>query len=245
MIYANEMIEASRGQLLSGMTEREQVDALKTLLHKLYDMRGLEPVEKDINPAVSDIMIEARKRYRGITTDEIALAFKYGITENFGKDARIIPSNLLMWLERYMTAPERLQAVSDSRTAERFQIARLENNQAEIDRRNAEFRQNAPRKEWERFKANGGRLDILVDGYAAAVYDALDQRGKIRVKPETLEQAQKRARAELLHEAHRKRGVSVAVTAGLDFGNGEAFRTKRILLETYFRNLAARGVELS
>lgn len=244
MIYANEMIEASRGQIFAGMTDKEQASFFSTEVHRLYDMKGIEPSEKDVPKWVEELVAGVR-RFKGITAEEIALALKYGLAENFSKDTRLVCSNFLLWIERYMTHPERLEAVQGSRAAERRQDALLLNNEAEIARRNAEFRQNAPRREWERFKANGGRLDILVDGYAAAVYDALDQRGKIRVKPETLEQAQKRARAELLHEAHRKRGVSVAVAAGLDFGNGEEYRTKRILLETYFRNLAARGVELS
>jgi hypothetical protein len=67
-----------------------------------------------------------------------------------------------MWLERYMTAPERLQALNDSRTAEKRQAYALENNTADIERKNAEFRERAPRREWEKYKECAQRcLDAL------------------------------------------------------------------------------------
>jgi hypothetical protein len=245
MIYTNEMIEASKGARLCGMTEKEQVGGMRTMLYKLYEMRGLEPTEKDVLPTIQSIINEARSRYRGITMDEIALAFKYGVTENFGKDCRIIPSNLIMWLERYMTAPERLQALNDSRTAEKRQADALENNTADIERKNAEFRERAPRREWEKYKETG-RLDIMFDGYAGAVYDALVERGKLRATDETKAKAREQARKELRSEYIRKRGgLAAHIGAGLDFGNNETLRTKRILLELYFRTLRQRGVELS
>ena len=227
------------------MTEKEQVGGMRTMLYKLYEMRGLEPTEKDVLPTIQSIINEARSRYRGITMDEIALAFKYGVTENFGKDCRIIPSNLIMWLERYMTAPERLQALNDSRTAEKRQAYALENNTADIERKNAEFRERAPRREWEKYKETG-RLDIMFDGYAGAVYDALVERGKLRATEETKAKAREQARKELRSEYIRKRGnLAAHIGAGLDFGNNETLRTKRILLELYFRTLRQRGVELS
>lgn len=246
MLYTLEMIEASRGQMFSGMTDNERERFLANTIRKLYDQKGVEPVEKDVANWTRDLIQELRSRYRGLTAEEISLAFKYGMAENFGKDTRIMGSNLLLWLERYMTAPERLQALNDTRTAEKRQAYALENNTADIERKNAEFRERAPRREWEKYKETG-RLDIMFDGYAGAVYDALVERGKLRATDETKAKAREQARKELRSEYIRKRGSILAahIGAGLDFGNSETLRTKRILLELYFRTLRQRGIELS
>ena len=76
----------------------------------------------------------------------------------------------------------------------------------------------------------------MFDGYAGAVYDALVERGKLRATEETKAKAREQARKELRSEYIRKRGgLAAHIGAGLDFGNNETLRTKRILLELYFR----------
>ena len=245
MIYTNEIIEASRGQLFSGMTEREQMQFCAGEIHRAYDRKGIEPEERKVAAWAEELVADIRKRYKGITAAEISLALQYGLAENFTKDTRLVGSNFLLWLERYMTAPERLQALNDSRMAEKRQAYALENNTADIERKNAEFRERAPRREWEKYKETG-RLDIMFDGYAGAVYDALVERGKLRATDETKAKAREQARKELRAEHIRKNGSLAAhIGAGLDFGNSETLRTKRILLELYFRTLRQRGVELS
>ena len=244
MMYASEMIEASRGQVFCGMTDREQLEFYGRLLHRLYDMKGIEANEKDIPGWVDELTRETRSRYKGITTDEISLAMKYGLAENFTKDTRLVGSNFLLWIERYMTHPDRLSAVADSRIAEQRQTARLEDNYEERERKRQEFLLRAPRREWEKYKELG-RLDITIDGYAAAVYDALVERGKLNATEPTKAKAREIAQAQLRQEAQRRKGISSAIAAGLEFGHGEDYRTKKVLLGWYFENLRKRGIDLS
>lgn len=239
MMYANEMLEARLAPRLNEMSKRAQTDAVKVLIHRLYELKGVEPLERDVNSVTDDIVMEAARRYPNITTGEVALAFKYGLAENFGKDTRLVGANFLLWLERYWTHPERLEAVSASYRAQKAQNANLL-SAADREERHASFVQNAPRKEWEKFKETG-ELDIITDGYAAAVFDALCERGKINATEETRAKARAMAQAELERESKR-RGVNYATLAD---EQTEELRTKRILLETYFRTLRQRGIELS
>lgn len=238
MMYANEMIEAQHAPQLRNMSGKAQADAVRVLLHRLYELKGVEPLERDVNVATDDIINEARRRYANITTGEIALAFKYGLAENFGKDTRLVGSNFLLWLERYMTHPDRLDAVKGVNAAQRARNAALLES-ADRDTRHAEFVQNAPRREWEKFKASG-ELDIQTDGYAAAVFDALMERGKINATEETRAKAKEEARRQLESEARRLGGGILPY-----INAGEEYRTKRILLDAYFNALRKRGIDLS
>lgn len=240
MMYANEMIEARHTPELRSMSDKAKGDAVRVLIHRLYELKGIEPLERDVNIAAEDIVIETRRRYPAITTGEVSLAFKYGLAENFGKDTRLVVSNFLLWLERYMTHPDRLDAVNLANKAARMQNTALIES-ADRDTRHAEFVQDAPRKEWENYKASGSLEHILVDGYAAAVYDALVERGKINPTESTRAAALAQARAELERES-RVRGRSIAYYLN---DTNETMRTKRILLEAYFKSLRVRGIELS
>ena len=240
MMYANEMIEARRTPELRSLSQRAQADTVRVLIHRLYELKGVEPLERDVNICTEDIVLEVGRRYPHITTGEISLAFKYGLAENFGKDTRLVGSNFLLWLERYMTHPERLDAIKGATAAQTAQHTALL-SEADRDTRHAEFIQNAPRKEWERFKETG-KLDINTDGYAAAIFDALVERGKIHASEATIAAAVAQARTELENEARRG---STGIRSLLNINNGEEARTKRILLETYFKTLRGRGIELS
>lgn len=238
MMYANEIIEAQHAPQLRTMSGKAQGDAIRVLIHRLYEMKGVEPLERDVNTCTEEIINEARRRYHFITTGEIALAFKYGLAENFGKDTRLVGSNFLLWLERYMTAPERIDALKGVNAAQRAQNAALLET-ADRDSRHAEFVANAPRREWEKFKASG-ELDIQTDGYAAAVFDALMERGKINATDETRAKAKAEARRQLESEARRLGGGILPY-----INAGEEYRTKRILLDAYFNALRKRGIDLS
>ena len=238
MMYANEIIEAQHAPQLRTMSGKAQGDAIRVLIHRLYEMKGVEPLERDVNACTEDIINEARRRYHFITTGEIALAFRYGLAENFGKDTRLVGSNFLLWLERYMTAPERVDALKGVNAAQRAQNAALLET-ADRERRHAEFVANAPRREWEKFKASG-ELDIQTDGYAAAVFDALMERGKINATDETRAKAKAEARRQLESEARRLGGGILPY-----INAGEEYRTKRILLDAYFNALRKRGIDLS
>lgn len=240
MMYQREMLEARLTPRVSSLSGKGQAEAIKVLIHRLYELKGIEPLERDVNAAAELLVGEIKSRYPAMTTGELSLAFKYGLAENFGKDTRPVSANFLLWLERYWTAPERLDAVNLAHKAEAAQTRNLLTS-ADRDALHAEFVQNAPRKEWERYK-EAGALEITTDGYAAAVFDALCERGKINPKAETLAQAKARARAELESEARRG---STGIRALLNINNGEEARTKRILLETYFKTLRERGIELS
>lgn len=242
MMYANEIVNAARTETLKSMTMRRQEDGVRLLLHKAYELKGVEPLETDVNHMASDIITEVGNRYRTMTVGEIALALKYGILENFGKDTRITSGNCLLWIERYMTSNERTAAVTAAKHAQTAETSRLLISPEERERRHAEFLATAPRKEWLRYKAAGGRLEIRVDGYAAAVWDALVELGKIRVSEETMARARAKAVQELRSEYIAREGIlgSALITA---FGGREDYRAKRLLLGGYFKKLMDEGRE--
>lgn len=244
MMYQHEMIEAAKTPSVLSMTQRAAAEAVRIVVHKAYELKGVEPLEKDVEVSVVDILGEVAGRYRAMTTGEIALALKYGIAENFGKDTRPTSGNFLLWMERYMSSPDRAEAINAAQYAARKEQERLEDNYEERERKRAAFVQDAPRREWEKYKELG-RLDITIDGYAAAVYDALVERGKLNATEPTKAKAREIAQAQLRQEAQRRKGISSAIAAGLEFGHGEDYRTKKVLLGWYFENLRKRGIDLN
>lgn len=246
MMYANEMIDAARGRRIVDLRPMEQMDAVRIVLHKAYELKGVEPLERDIETTAHDLVVAVCNRYRALTDKEMWLAVQYGLLENFGKDTRLAGSNFLLWIDKYLGSPERAAAIGSAREAMRREGLMLAAGAEDKEAKRAEFAREAPLREWEKFKAAGGRLEITLDGYAAQVHDALVAAGKLRAKDETRTAAEAQARRELGAEEARRRGTGRPVDFTEAGGNAAALvhRTKRILLETYFKTLAANGLEL-
>lgn len=242
MITARQVYDAQRGALLRDLPDIDRRDLIRTAVTDAYRAKGLHPQPGDIDTLTRATDVTFAE-YISAYDDEVALVLQGGIAGSFGPNTYLSAENIASWALAYINSATRLEAIKNKNIIRESRYLEAAAQDA-ARRQHAEFVRTAPTKEWNAFVAAGGRLDLKFDGYAAAVYDALKELGKVHPSVETLAECRQQAAAMSRRAPLGKvRGIGAALNA-IDRANGAAYEhtTKRLLLERYFRALYDRGI---
>lgn len=231
MMTTAQILASRRGGFLADMDDQRRLDECRQLVLDAFAKKGMSIRSEELD-AWAQAVEERLQRYSTMQIGEFAQAIQMGLEGAFGTSTYITPLSIDMWANAYATLPERTKALRDADNVRAVMQAPVYDYERE--RRHEDFLRTAPTREWNNFVEAGGQLTIWLDGYAAAVFDALLELGKMNPKPETVAEAKAQAEAEGPRRAPGYAGLLPPAPVEM--------RVKRILLERYFRTLYDKGI---
>ncbi len=250
MISEAEIRKARRaGPMMGSLTLAELIRQLaghcRTAL-SMYGYTVADDIDNLAQKLAGEIAPKIKPRYSGISTDEIALAIESGTSGEWGKDCRPTAANCLRWVDAYAASETRKNVIRALSFTRRGPDAADLLPPDEKDRRNEDCDRRGALEEWQAYKRTG-KLNIILSGYAAALYDYLCRIGKLRPTPDTIKAAYVASRRRVAEakslscvaELYRNFGKPVTEQGMMDW------ECKRELLSMYFAQLKSRGVELT
>ena len=231
MIPVSQILAARKGGYLADMDAQRRLDECRQLILDAFAKKGMSLRNDELDPW-AEAVEERLLRYSTMQVGEVAQAIQLGMEGAFGGSTYVTPLSIDIWANAYATLPERTKALRDAEQVRAAMQAPMIDYERE--RKHAEFVRRAPVREWNNFVKAGGQLTIWLDGYAAAVYDALVELGKMNPTAATIKEAQAQAEKEGPRRAPGFAGILPPAPFEM--------RVKRILLERYFRTLYDKGI---
>lgn len=237
-----DFVRAARSRSIGNQGSSARKDMLRAALQNAYILKGVPVNAQSLSGTVSVLDTELAA-FGDLRTGELEAALRGGVTHLYGEDDFLSAANIIRWVRTYMTSAERREALNfeereRARRGDSYELTAAQT--MERERAHADFIRTAPTQEWNNFVAAGGQLEIKNDGYAAAIYDALEALGKVHPSATTYAEARSQAERDC-----RLRRTATGIASALDIlgsCGGVLARTKRLLLERYFRALYDRGV---
>ena len=229
---AEEIKLAIRGTALRNISKDSLKETVRTAVVKAYGLKGISlPIEAELAIMVDEIAGKIDRSYSFLTSQELFIIVEAGVTGEIGRDSRVSCAAFYGWMAGYVSSDLRREVIKGLRQPSKpalYDIDTLNemNRQAEVRSIN---------RLWAEYKENGRMLEGHLDGYCAMVYDALVARGKVRVGPEVVEAARKKAREEF-----RRIGSTRTVRDG-DMGA----KVKKHLLMMCFGYFLKKGMDIS
>lgn len=229
---AEEIKIAIRGTALRNISKDSLKETVRTAVVKAYGLKGLSlPIEAELGLMVDEIAGKIDRSYGFLTSQELFIIVEAGVTGEVGKDSRVTCASFFGWIAGYVASDIRKDVIKGLRQPSKPALYDIDtvnemNRQAEV--RGINYL-------WGEYKENGRLLDGHLDGYCAMVYDALVARGKVRVGPDVVEAAQKKARAEM------KKGCRSRTLKDGDMGS----KVKKHLLTMCFSYFTRKGMDIS
>ena len=230
-----EIQNARQAKPLRELPDEQREAAIEAIVKRLYAQKGYlinEHSEEEIGILTTELTDKLNRRYSYLRLSEVMLALEAGIYGEYTKSTGLTVANCMMWISCYVSSDAYKEAVSyvpkpkmdPASLLPRHDVAEL-NESAMVD---------SLCKYWAEFKVSR-RLNIILDGYAAAMADYLISKGKLKPTRETLEKVVRKT-------APKGSDIETIIAAGL---TNASWAAKRELLYRYFSGLADRGVELS
>lgn len=211
---------------------------MRTMMVKLYELTGVKvPPEETLTASSMSLATTMKERFPILTKDEVWIALENGALGEYPGDRKISVANMVSWANAYGHSYDRKVALE--------MAARIAGTSGDAksmtDEEVAEANKNAmirgARMEWNMYKMYG-KLNILLDGYAAAICDYLMEIGKMKPTEQTIRDAWKASRSTLAQRRGELSSKLLMEEFRMDYA------TKRELLERYFRSLDDRKAEL-
>ena len=250
MISETEIRKARRtGQMMGSIAMAELIRRLaghcRTAL-SMYGYTVADDIDNLSQKLAGEIAPKIKPRYSGISTEEVGLAIESGTSGEWGKDCRPTTANCLRWVDAYAACEPRKNVIRALSFTRRGPDAADLLPQEEKDRLNEESNRRGALEEWQAYKRTG-KLNIILSGYAAALYDYLYRLGKLRPTADTIKAAYIASRKRVaeakslscVSELYRNFGKPATEQGMMDW------ECKRELLTMYFAQLKSRGVELT
>jgi len=240
MVSKREIQAARKAAKLGSMKESEIYTHILGATTSAYMLKGMtiaDGLEESSRQLADSIRHKIESRYRHLTSDELALAFDYGVTGEFGGDKRMTPSTALFWLSQYDQHPMRKEVIGE----ENLPTSRKKESASDINdptagmsfvekmAYNEKVMDGACIRVWNEYVHNGCKLDIYLEGFADCVYRHLLKRGKFTPNPKTEAEAWRRSRMNVTPD---KRG---------DFPGKMDWAAEREYIQMYFDHLASNG----
>lgn len=244
MISTGEVLTALKGESLSSKSPQEKRAIFEQIARSTLALSGYtiaDNLEDMAEPISTILRNRIAERYPWLRVQEIELALQAGVMGEWTKTRVPTAANVGAWVESYVTCNARRDAQKQAAVTAKSLRGAGDNLPADQKARmNEKARRDSALKAWEDFKRLG-HLDILLEGYAAMIYDYLVACGALKASAEAVEQAYRASRLRSL----KNRGDAYARIGRVEAaGHRGDWETKRELLSMFFEHLKENGKEL-